>query len=214
MGHHLAGIGRAVHRKPLHHGGLGGVGLWNEQGRGPLLGRRQRHGQHTGHGAKLPIQRKFADKGKALVHGGQLAACAEQGQQHRQIVHGAGFAHIGWGQIYGDAADRPGVAQVFQGAAHPVGRFFYGAVRQAHQGQGGQAGGQICLCGDGEAGQPSQAQAGDLCKHGGASFPTAAKTGKCTRWAAIKDSLVKSIRHRPGLYNTQSLTERREMYKN
>ena len=213
MGHHLAGVGRAVHGKPLHHGGLGGVGLGHEQGAGPLLRRRQRHGQHAGHGAKLPVQRKLPDEGKALVHRGQLAAGAEQGQQHRQVVHGAGFAHIGRGQVYGDAADRPGVAQVFQGTAHPVGGFFYGTVRQAHQGQGGQAGGQVCLCGDGEAGQPSQAQAGDLCKHGGASFP-AAQSGQCTRLAAIKDSLIKSIRHRPGLYNTQRLTEKREMYRN
>ena len=44
---------------------------------------------------------------------GQLPACTQQSQQHRQIIHRAGLAHIGRGQVHRDAAGRPGVAQVF-----------------------------------------------------------------------------------------------------
>ena len=52
---------------------------------------------------------------------------------------------MGGGQIDSDAADRELKAAVLDGGAHPLPGLVHRRIGQAHQGEGGQAAGQVAL---------------------------------------------------------------------
>ena len=159
--HHLpGGVGRVDgHAVGTGLGSLGGVFGGHIQGADAVFGGGQRHGQHAGYRAQGAVQRQFTQKGGVLRHILQLAAGREHGQQQRQIVHRAGLAHIGGGQVDRDAPVRELEAQVLDGGTHAVRTFPHGGIRQAYDGKGGQPARNVGLHGHGKAAQAVQAKA-------------------------------------------------------
>ena len=97
--------------------------------------------------------------------GRQLPGGTQESKKYRQIVKGAGLAHVRRGQIHGDPAGRPGKPQILYRAAHPVRRFLDRTVRQAHDGKLGQPAADIRFRCDGKARQAPHAKAVYFCKH-------------------------------------------------
>ena len=165
VAHHVA---RGVHRvnaKALCCGCLGSVFRRHKQLAQAGLPRGQRHGQNPGHAAHGAVQRKLAQKCRVGRRHGRLAARAQKGQKNGQVIHRARLAHMGGRKVHRHAACRVGKAQVLQRAAHPVCRFLYGAVRQAHNGKLRQAAAHVRLHAHGKARHTLHAQAVYSGKH-------------------------------------------------
>ena len=131
--HHVLRTAGRVDGQALGHGGLGGVFGGQKQLPHAVLHRGQRHRQHAGHGAQRAVQPQLAQKRPLTAGGGQLALRGHDAHKHRQIVHRPGLAHVGGGQIDGDAAGGPLIVQVLDGTAHPLTALLHGGVRQTHQ---------------------------------------------------------------------------------
>ena len=117
----------------------------NKQRVQPGFPRGQCHGQHAGDAANLAVQRQFSQKSRISGNVLQLSAGAQNCQKDGKVVYRTGLFDVRGSQIDGDAAGGPGERQIFQGTAHPVGRFFYGAVRQTDDRKLGQAAAHIRL---------------------------------------------------------------------
>ena len=165
MLHQLPHIVQRIYGQMGQHRCFGGVGGGQIQPADTLFLGRQGHGKHPLHRADLSVQGQFPYKGAVVGQGCQLAAGAQNPQQHRQIVNRAGFAHIRRGQIQGDAAYRKLKAQVFDGAAHPVPAFLHGAVGQAYQFKLGQSPGKVGFHRHAKSPQGKYTQTLYLCKH-------------------------------------------------
>ena len=163
-------------------GSLGGVFGGYIQGADAVFGGGQCHGQHAGYRAQGAVQRQLTQKGGVLRYILQLAAGREHGQQQGQIVHRAGLAHIGGGQVDRDAPVRELEAQVLDGGTHAVRTFPHGGIRQAYDGKGGQPARNVGLHGHGKAAQAVQAKA--LCYriHGCTSLAFSARKRSKIGW--------------------------------
>ena len=73
---------------------------------------------------------------------------------------------MGGCQIDGDTADREGETAVFDGGAYPLPCLVYRRVGQTHNGEGGQAAGQIALHRHGITGDTMQAERTHIVNHG------------------------------------------------
>jgi hypothetical protein len=102
QGDHFGQIADAVHVDAFHHGRLGGVLGGNDQVGDALLARADGDGQRAAHGAYGAIERKLADE-DVLVQGLHRAHGAQDADGHGQIEAGAFLAHVGRGQVDGDA---------------------------------------------------------------------------------------------------------------
>ena len=165
MQHHVLGAAGGVDGQPRRHGGFGGVFRRQEQFLHALLHGGQRHGKHAGHGAQRAVQPQFPQKSALRAGGGQLALGGQDADEYGQVIHRAGLAYVGRGQVDGDAAGRPLVMQVFHRAAHPLAALFHSGIRQPHQVELRQPAGKIRLHLYQIPGQPRDAQARHLCKH-------------------------------------------------
>ena len=94
-------------------------------------------------GRSAAVQRQLAEEGGVLGRHFDLPGGGKHGQQQGQIVHGAGLAHVGGGEVDGDAAVRPFEAEVFDGGVDAVAAFADSGIRQAHDGEGGHPAGHI-----------------------------------------------------------------------
>ena len=122
------------------------------------FGGGQRHGQHAGHRAQCAVQRQLAQKSRIFRHLFQLAAGGQQRQQQRQVVHRAGLAHIGRGEVDRDAAVRELEAQILDGGADAVSALPHGGIRQTYDGKGGQSARNIGFHLHGKTAQTAQAE--------------------------------------------------------
>ena len=169
MQHHILRTAGRVDGQSLGHGGLGGVFGRQKQLLHAVLHSGHRHGQNAGHGAQRAVQSQLSQKRPLTAGGGQLALRGHDAHKHRQIVHRPGLAHVGGGQVDGDAAGGPLIVQVFDGAAHPLTAFLHGGIRQAHHGKFGQTAADVGFHGNGVAIQPRYPQADNVCIHGAAN---------------------------------------------
>ena len=145
VAHQLGDVGHGIDFRPAGQGGLGGVFPGDEELSDAQLPGGQGHGQHPRAGAQLPGEGELPQKGAALLPELQLSPGGQQPHQDRQVIQGADLLHMGGCQIDGDPADREGEAAVFDGGAHPLPGLIHCRVRQADDGEGGQAAGQVAL---------------------------------------------------------------------
>jgi nitrogen regulatory protein P-II 2 len=149
--HEVAG---PVQARALDQGGFVGAGLRQDQApRPPAFGRPQQgqgHGQGAPHGSQLTPQRQLAGKlqvdqafGVDVPHGRQDA------KRNRQVKASGFLGQVGGREVDGDALVKGKVEPaVAQGGTHPFAGLFDLGVGQPHQGERGQAIGQVNLDGD------------------------------------------------------------------
>ena len=154
------------------HGVSAGLGCFGRvlrrdiQGLHPAGGSRQGHGQHAGHRAEAAIQRQLPQKGGFFRRGLDLPGRGEDGQQQGQVVHGAGLADIGRGQVDRDAAVRPFEPQVAGGGVDTVAAFPHGGIGQADNGEGGHPARDVGFHCDSKAVETVETKASDNGIHG------------------------------------------------
>ena len=158
-----------VHRvdcRAAGQGGLGGVGAGDKEGADALRLGVQSHGQHPSSRTQLAGQGQLPHKGAVPGLDFQLSGCRQQAHQNGQVIEGAHLFHMGGCQIDGDTADREGETAVFDGGAYPLPCLVYRRVGQTHNGEGGQAAGQIALHRHGITGDTMQAERTHVVNHG------------------------------------------------
>ena len=166
LGHGLHG----VDRQPPGQGGLRGGGRRDEEGPDPRPLRRQGHGEHPHHGAQGAGKGELPHKGAGLVLPDELPVGGQDAHQNGQVVDRARFPQVGRGQVHGDPPHGEGEAAVPGGGPDPLPGLLHRRVRQAHDIEVGQAGGEVALGGDLIPRQTLEPQGTDLLQHGGASF--------------------------------------------
>jgi hypothetical protein len=146
MGHQCR---QAFHRdylQPFHQGSLGGIGGGDTGNIEALLPGQGHHGKDARCVPQAPIQGKLPQKDPARDIGLYLFRGQEDPQGHRQVVGGALLANVGRGQVDGNAPIGEDAARVPDSRPDPFPRFLDGGIRQAYDGEGGEAGGYVHLC--------------------------------------------------------------------
>ena len=114
--------------------------------------RRVGQGDHARHVAQRAVQAQFAAEGEALgAPGAQLAGGDEEADGDGQVEAGAALAHARGRQVDRDPPQRPRQAAREDGGADPVACLAHRGVGQAHDGEPGQAVGDVDLDRDGAA---------------------------------------------------------------
>ena len=166
--HYLTGCMGGVDRHSIG-AGLGsfrGVLGGDIQGADAAFGSGQSHGQNAGYRPQGAVQRQLAQKGSIRRDGLQLAAGNKKRKQQGQIIHRAGLADIGRGQIDGDAPVRELEPQILDGGTHAVCTFAHSGIRQAYDGKCRQTAGDIGFYRYGKAVQALQTKASGDRIHG------------------------------------------------
>ena len=166
--HDLTGrcSGEDLHLAAAGLSGFGGVLRRDVERPHPAGGGFQCHRQHAGHGPQAAVQRQLTQKGGVLRRRFQLPGGRQHGQQQGQVVHRAGLADIGRGEVDGDAAVGPLEAQILQGRMNAVAALPDGRVRQADDGEGGHPARDVGLDLYREAVEALEAEALEDCVHG------------------------------------------------
>ncbi len=129
--------------------GLFGIDLRHQQS-APGFTRRQRGREYALHRAHRAGERQFAEAFVFVQRlGGYLAAGSENAQCYGEVEAATILGQIGRCQIERDAFVGKLEGRIENRAAHAILAFLDRGFRQAHQGQGWQAVGQVRLDGDG-----------------------------------------------------------------
>ena len=142
---HLQQRLRRIHGCVFHQSGFGGVRL-RENKSASVVNRPIGHRQRAANGSQFACQRQFTGIFvffQFLVR--DLPGGSEYAERDRQIEAPAFLGQIGGRQIDGDAARRKVKSAVLQRGAHAVFAFFYFGFRKTHDGEVGQAVGDMHL---------------------------------------------------------------------
>jgi len=114
----------------------------------PEVARRgaDRRRQHAGHRVQRAVERQLAQGGElADLLARQHLHRREHGKRDRQVEMAALLQQVGGCEIDQHAARRQGEAHRGQRRPHPLARLAHRLVRQSHDEEGGQAGGDLHL---------------------------------------------------------------------
>ncbi len=138
------GVG-GIDLEPLDHRGLPGVVPGDDQGQAGLAG-GQGHGEDAPGGLEAAVQGEFSED-EVLLQAflGDDLLGRQDAQGHGQVEAGALFAHVGRGQVDGDAVAGKSVAGVFERGPDPVFALPHRHFGQAHGGEVGHARRQVHL---------------------------------------------------------------------
>ena len=127
---HFGEVADAVDVDAFDHGGLGGVFGGNDQIGDALFARADRDGERAAHRADGAIEGKLADE-DVLIEGLHGAHGAQDAHGHGQIEAGAFLAHVGRGEVDGDALVGVAEAGVDERALDALAAFADGDVGHA-----------------------------------------------------------------------------------
>jgi hypothetical protein len=139
---------RRIHGCVFHQCGFGGVRLWQDESAAAVHGTIS-HRQRAAYRTQLAGQRKLPGVfvfGKFV--GGDLSSGGKDAKRDGQIETPAFLGQIGGSEIDGDAARRKIELTILQRGAHAILAFFDLGFRQTHDGEVGQAVGDVHLDGD------------------------------------------------------------------
>ncbi len=151
--------------------GFGRIRLRHEQAFVPQLARQVRHRQNPVHMAQRAVERKLAEKQRAVEVCRNLFGQDQQGHRNGEIVRGPLLAQVCRRQVHSDPA--PGIAEagIDDCGPHAFGRLLHGRVGQAHQRYRGQgAGVEVRFYFDDGAVESDQCATVDFGKHGWVSW--------------------------------------------
>ena len=163
----LAEGGRPDDAEVRDKGGLGQVGLGDDQEPGGRPPGGQGGRQHAADGADVAGQAKLADGPQAVQPGRRdRAGRGEQPDRDRQVEAGAVLGQVGRGQGDGHAAVRPLIAGVAERRPDPVAGLEHGRAAEADHGHRGEATADVDLDPDRVSVQPDQGGGRQPGQHG------------------------------------------------
>ena len=172
--HHIQQVGGTIDLGLRGAGRLGGAVQRQHQAcRGLAPGQGQAGGQGPAHRAQLAGQRQLTRELPAVEPCRiDLPAGGQDAQGDGQVEAAGILGQVGRRQVHGDAlVGRKFQAAVDDGAAHALAGFLDLHVGQPHQGQAGQAVGQMHFHGDGGRLQPQKGTTLDASQAHGAVLP-------------------------------------------